>query len=423
MDFLLLPTVMLLVLGLCLRMSLGMLYGARGPSPDDGVYLLMRILSWGLLLVPAATLAVMATNLLAIILLAVVVEAFFELTLARRAAQRRGAWRLVAASRGDGAAAGVSLEFHNPRFTGIVGRAFRRLSSDLAHGAPWQQALYQNRQALPREAPAFAAMAGDAHPADATDLDESHDAAYWEVKHQILQRIGYLLVVGMWMTAVVTFVMIRIVPSYQEIFEDFELELPETSTNFIAMANAIESPPGLILVLIILLLALASGLAAFCYLCDWPVLAPILDRVTFSRHRAMVMRLLATALAAGKPVNEALAQLASGWGAYPSGVVRRRLAGAREGVEAGRPWPDALVKNYLITAGDASVLRTAQDVGNAPWALRMLAARRLRLMAFRWSAGQHIVYTALILLLGLFVLWFGIAMIVPLSDMVVTLSW
>lgn len=423
MDALLLPTTILLVLGLCLRMSLGLLYGARGPSPDDGVYLLMRVLSWALLLTPAAVLVAMATQLAAVVLMLVVVEAFFELTLARRAAQRQGAWRLVAASRGDGPSASRALEFHHPRFTGIVGRSFRRLSKELAQGAPWLEALSRNHQALPREAPALAAMAEGASPADDAVLDESQDAAYAQVKQQILQRLGYLVLVGLWMAMVVAYVMIRVVPSYQEIFADFELELPERTNSFIAVAEALQSPPGLIILWIVLLLVVAMVLVAFCYLCDWPVLAPLVDRVTFSRHRAMVMRLLATALSAGKPVNEALAQLASGWGAYPSGVVRRRLAQARAGVEAGRPWPDALVKNYLITASDASVLRTAQDVGNAPWALRMLAARRLRLMAFRWSAGQHFVYTALIVLMGLFVLWFSVTMMVPLSDLVVSLSW
>ncbi len=177
----------LVLLCLCYRISMRLLYGARGPAVDDSIYLFMRIFSWGLLLAPAAVLAVvtvsvciewgrtasmpgrgwvagpMASTSLLIILtanwitvlcLAVMLEAAFELVMRRRSVQRRAAWRQVAASLARGRSAIESLRFHEPRFTGIVGRWYRRLVADLERGAAWPTAIWENRRAFPREAPA-----------------------------------------------------------------------------------------------------------------------------------------------------------------------------------------------------------------------------------------------------------------------------
>ena len=76
----------------------------------------------------------------------------------------------------------------------------------------------------------------------------------------------------------------------------------------------------------------------------------------------------------------------------------------------------------LISETDATVLRSAQAVGNLPWALRMLAARKMRLATFRWAITQQVVFVLLILFLGFLVFVFAVAMMVPLSYMVINLA-
>jgi type II secretory pathway component PulF len=141
-----------------------------------------------------------------------------------------------------------------------------------------------------------------------------------------------------------------------------------------------------------------------------------------SRHRAWVLRMLAAAFAQGKTVAGALGQLTGGWSAYPSPFVRRRLAATQRLVEAGHPWQEALLRSRLVAPSDVAVLTAAQEAGNLPWAMRMLADRKMRLTAFRWSIVQQIVFTIIVLAFGLFVLWVGVAMIIPLADLVENLS-
>jgi type II secretory pathway component PulF len=146
------------------------------------------------------------------------------------------------------------------------------------------------------------------------------------------------------------------------------------------------------------------------------------DRLMLSRHQAWVLRLLAAAIAQGKTISAALDQLTAGWSAYPSPFIRRRLRDVRRRVERGQPWHEALECTRLIYEGDAGVLVAAQEAGNLPWAMRMLAGRKMRLTAFRWTIAQQILFTIVVLLFGLFVLWVGMAMLFPIADLTQNLA-
>ena len=125
------------------------------------------------------------------------------------------------------------------RSTGIVGRVFRRLVTALEQGKDLRAAISSNREALPREAQAYAATGAIqlAQPEQATWTLESSSLTW----HPLLQRSGYIGVILVIMLCIVAFVMIRIVPSYQAIFDDFDLELPQLTTGLISISSAIVS--------------------------------------------------------------------------------------------------------------------------------------------------------------------------------------
>src|SRR4029078_1272725 len=143
-------------------------------------------------------------------------------------------------------------------------------------------------------------------------------------------------------------------PDFQDVFQEFGLTLPRITTLFISLAGAPESLFAMAFVTLAALLALTGVVVGACYLCDFDVLRPIFDRLAFSRHRASVLRLLAAAIEQGKPMAAAVTQLTSGWSAYPSRLVRRRLASAGAEREAGQPWPEALRQHSLVSANDAA---------------------------------------------------------------------
>jgi type II secretory pathway component PulF len=383
----------LLMMGLCLQVSLRLLYGARGPSPDDSVYFFMRILSWGLLLIPAGILFVAGANWLSVVLFAALFEAIFELVLGRRSNQRHAAWRLMSSALGGGRAVVDSLRFHQVRFTGVVGRWYRRLVGDLERGVGWPEAIWSNRRALPREAPALAGVLdfGTGPLGDDYKLDDAADVSFQIARQQLIQGFVYLATVTFIMTGVMIFTMTRVVPAYQQIFGDFDLSLPRITEHLIRFSRFFESFYGVILVLVVAGIALAALCVGVCYLADLPVLQPVTDRLMM-------------------------------WSAYPSPYVRRRLRDVKRRVDRGQPWHEALERTRLINSSDAGVLVAAQQAGNLPWAMRMLAGRKMRLTAFRWTIAQQILFTVVVLMFGLFVLWVGVAMLFPIADLIKNLS-
>lgn len=421
LDRLFLPSVTLILLGLALRVSLRLLYGARGPSPDDAIHLMTRILSWGLLSIPTAVLFVMSINWLSLLMLAAIGEAVTEVMFARRAIQRQAAWHLLLASRAGNRPLSESLQFHQARFTGIVGRCYRRLASDLQRGVPWTDAVWNNRRALPREAAAYAQFYQHAPPAEAAagEADERRDMGMLHLRQSVAQQLAYLATIVAMEIAVLAFTGIKIIPSYQDILADFSMPTPMATQTLIRFFDVVGD--GVNFPLIVLGLAAASLVASVInlfYLCDRPVLQPLTDRFGFGRHQAQVLRLLALAVGQKIPINDALAYLESGRGGYSSGVVRRRIAAASRRIARGAEWQTALQDSSLINARDAATLRTAQEVGNLPWAMRLLADRKLTLLATRWSVWFQVIFAAAMLLLALLVLWFSVAMFAPIVEMI-----
>jgi type II secretory pathway component PulF len=418
------PSITLFLLGIALRVSLRLLYGARGPAADDGVYLFMRVMSGLLIGIPIAVFLVATTHWISILLFVVIFESVVEMVVARRQAHRESAWRLLMMAVASGRPLGWSLRFHQARFKGIVGYWYRQLVADLEHGAPLTEAAWANRRALPREAPAYiGVLAASPTPAvTAREITELEDVAIVEVRQHIYQRFAYLATVSAMIVAVLGFVLIKIVPSYQEIFADFSMDIPVVTQGFVGFAESAGVALGIPILAVFLVMVLSASAVGILYLCDVPVLRPLSDRIAFSQHRAHVLRLLAASFAQGVPVTESLAQLAEGRLSYPSLPVRRRLYKAQHLVASGDEWQSALEQTSLINTNDVATLRAAQQAGNLPWAMQMLADRKLRLLAFRWAAIENVLFTGVILLLGAVVFWYAVAMFLPLTQMIQELS-
>jgi hypothetical protein len=106
------PSVTLFLLGIALRISLRLLYGARGPAADDAVYRFMAAMSWLLLVVPTLVFLIAATHWVTILLFIAVFEAVVELVVARRQAHRESAWKLLIMALGSGRPLAESLRYH-----------------------------------------------------------------------------------------------------------------------------------------------------------------------------------------------------------------------------------------------------------------------------------------------------------------------
>src|SRR5262249_41291456 len=113
---------------------------------------------------------------------------------------------------------------------------------------------------------------------------------------------------------------------------------------------------------------------------------PLVGRVFFSHHSALILRCLARVVEGDKPLDRGLATLAA---IYPVTAIRRRLEGVAHDVQHGHDWCEALARNGLIRLSEAMLLDSARRVGNLPWALGVAAENIERRFAYRLQLAAY----------------------------------
>jgi len=422
MEWLLFSWPTLILLGLGLRMALRLHYGARGPEPGDPVNDFLAIVSWVLIALGLAP-AILGgfVSFVGIILVLLAAATFVEFVAQRRAAQRRSVCTLLAllAERRQPLESSVLLAGNAMR--GRVGRAARNLFNALDAGTPLAQAVRENPAALPREAIAYVA-AGATMQAEAAALRELSNADHSELAtiwRACVDRITYLACVLLVMLGVLTFLMIKIVPEFQKIFEEFEVELPALTQVAVAFSYFFMrylALPALFAFQIFTLFALIVGIL---YLCDKRVFPSWGDRVFRGRRTADVLRILAVATDQRQPLSDVLYRVAQ---VYPSATIRRQLQPAAEAVSAGEDWLAALGKARIVSGAEEALLKAAERAGNLTWALRQVAKRREKRAVYRMAAAINLLYPIAILLLGAFVAFYVVSLFIPIVKLISGLS-
>ncbi|MCA9176953.1 MAG: type II secretion system F family protein [Planctomycetales bacterium] len=102
--------------------------------------------------------------------------------------------------------------------------------------------------------------------------------------------------------------------------------------------------------------------------------------LSYPADRVRVLRALSLATDANAPIGQTLGLLAN---EFPRRHMRIRMAMVATDHEAGLSWIDSLCHQLVITAAEAELLRSAQRLGNLPWALDELADRRIRRLESR----------------------------------------
>lgn len=390
----------LVLLGLGLRMTLRLWYGARGPDPDDWLYRFFNISAWllmffGLLPVILGS----AFSIFGLIVLFLAAAAFVEGVVERRAAQQRSMCKLLALATERGQQIDSSLLAVEPTASGAIGRAMARLLESVRGGTPLAAAIHRNPTALPAEAVAYVAAGRsiDAESAALTELSRTDRSELATVWRACLDRISYLGVVLLFMVMILTFVMIKIVPEFEKIFYEFDLELPKLTLLAVAVSHFFVNYLAAPLFAGIGLALIGLAVIACCYLANARALRPFGDRVFRGRRTADVLRILAVATEHRQPIATVFERLAY---VYPSRMLRRQLAPAASAVAAGGDWRDALAKARFVSPAEQSLLKTAEQAGNLPWALRTVAARQEKRAVYRLAAALQVLYPILIVCLS-----------------------
>jgi type II secretory pathway component PulF len=201
-------------------------------------------------------------------------------------------------------------------------------------------------------------------------------------------RFFYLALLVLALTGIATFLMIKIVPVFTHIFQEFTMPLPSATRLLIATSNFV-TQFGLLLFLPFVILAGGALVSVLLFVGVPAQSLPIVRYLAVPIDNATVLHALGTAVRQRQSISGTLQLLA---GLTPSRRARRRLNAALQRMEGGAHWVDALERAGLATAAQGAVIKSAERAGNLAWALTEMADTAVRRAAQRARAVLSFVF-------------------------------
>jgi type II secretory pathway component PulF len=237
-------------------------------------------------------------------------------------------------------------------------------------------------------------------------------------------RMVYVLVLPIVGLNILTFVMLKIVPIFQRMFEEFGIKLPAMTVLLIHMSKSMTSGPTLFVtypLIALCIIALNLTLLLFVlHLLGWmPRDIPPINTLLRRYDGALVMMGLATCIERRMPLYQALVLL---YREFPRASTARRAGVAAFDVGLGRDWCEALRYQRLLTPADEAVLKAAERAGNLPWALREMADRSIRRQVDRLQSLSHALLPIFVIGFGICVAYLVVGLFMPLVSLIQGLS-
>jgi type II secretory pathway component PulF len=294
-----------------------------------------------------------------------------------------------------------------------------RLAALLRLGTSLPDALEQIPNILPDDVVltarfgAQSGMLGAALRSSASSLARTHD----EVSHWLRGSVLYLCVLATVLIGILTFIMVMIVPTFQQIFFDFDMPMPGATVALIEVSAfcvqywyLIVLPP-----LLVVCLLLAGGFERSARR-GW--LARV-GRPLIGFHMADVLRHLAIVVQAGKPLSGAISTLAR---FHYDPVIRGRLLYVRNEVDQGAEVWHSMKDVGLLSNNDADLLEAARVTGNQAWALNQISARITSRAEYRIGVMLELLRPALLIGTGVIVGFVVISLFTPLVSLIQSMA-
>lgn len=232
------------------------------------------------------------------------------------------------------------------------------------------------------------------------------------------ERLFYLVFLLAFGLMMCSFLLMKIVPVYVKIFEDFGAELPQITLWFIEFSwFFVHYWPFALPVVLVLLIALVRTLSY--YTGSSPRYLPGLTPLWQQADRAIVLRWLAVAVRQNRPLSDMM-RLLSGY--LTRRVLRRKLEWAAKRIDQGADWTDSLQQAGLIRKPEAALFHSAGRAGNLAWALEEMGQSAVRRMVYRVRMVINVAVPAAVLAIGGAVFFAAVAMMAPLISLVQNLT-
>jgi type IV pilus assembly protein PilC len=294
-----------------------------------------------------------------------------------------------------------------------------RLAELLEGGTPLSLALADTRIHLPLDALVAVRIGietGDLGTALAKVAKHDDDADV--LLRSIFEKVFYLGVVANVLLGILTFIMLKIVPVYAKMFEEFELQLPLMTQQLVACSEYFVNFWFLFFPFAGLLL-LFLVVATLHYIGWLPRNLPFINWFVLRLDGALVMRCLALSINQRRPLTEMIWMLTK---LYPKTSVRKRLLRAGHALNNGEHWCHALRQAKLLCPSDVAILTAAERSGNLEWALEEMADSSIRRLAYRLRLALNVLFPAVLFFFGLFIGFVVISLFMPLVSLIQGLS-
>jgi type IV pilus assembly protein PilC len=331
--------------------------------------------------------------------------------------QRQALLQLLAAGIETGVPLAPLLNAWASDERGVQSNRIRGLARRLAQGASLPEAAEESAGALKSEeilAIRFGYQSGTlaASLRDAAESLEPSSVAEPSIRRTVTYFVAFSAVA----TLVTAFFMIKVVPSFQAIFEDFDMTLSTPMILLIELADTFVRYWYLVAFGLILL---AWSIVSFR---GSGIVGAVVDRLSGgvrTRYAADLLRKLSLMTRAGRPLTGAISTLAR---YHFDPTMRRKLLFVRNEVEHGAdPW-QSMTEERLIDEREAAALATADRLGNRPWVLRELASAKNRRLNRKWHAISQLALPVVVLGCGAFILLQAVAVISTLARLVMSLA-
>jgi protein transport protein HofC len=374
---------------------------------------LLSAIVWGIGLLALLWVACFFLGLIGFVLWGIFVGVVVELFRQRRSTRQYSLLWLLTVSVEKGIPLSPTVAAFAGEFQGKWRYQTMRLAAKLAGGISLPEALEQLPGLLPAAAIPLVRVGCDAGNL-ATALQKAGKGRLLchTLYQSVVGKAFYLACVAFFAICCYTFIGYKIIPSFEKMLSEFGLKPPLSLVFFVdVLYLCCDSGLAAVLFLLVLFVLIYWGLRYFDVI-QWRL--PGVGWFVRNLDRAVVLDTLALSAAQGQPLTNGLDALAQ---SYPDGGIRSRLQKAAADIARGRDWMGSLFARGLLGRADSAVLRTAQQVGNLSWAMEEMADSNRRRFAYRGQIWLQVLFPAVILLLGVVVMF----VVVPVFSCLISL--
>ena len=311
---------------------------------------------------------------------------------------------------------------------GLLKAVVRCVADDVEGGATLSEAMGKHPKAFDR---LYVNMVAAGETGGVLDVILQRLADFMEkaqsLKRKIRGAMIYPVVVIAFAGFVVGFIMVKVVPKFQDIFEEFDTELPEVTMMLISASEwfAKGKPPGWAIVLItplalfLIVKLLRQSRGGRYFLDRFYMAVPVMGALLRKSAVARFTRTLGTLITAGVPILEAISITRETSG---SEVYARALAKVHDAIREGETFATPLRASRVCDAIVVNMIDVGEETGDLDKMLMKIADNYDEEVDVAVSALVSVIEPIMVVSLGVVVGFIIVALFMPLVSLINAVS-